>query len=430
MVPPYGAFGRGDDEGLVGGLAVGLGARDAVGLDRRSRRHARDHVQVVTVLRRIRPACGGRLWPPAGRCPGRRGGPLGRRRGWPHRRDDGPGRGGVRARGVGPGSVAGHDAEASGRGGAGQAGCGAGRRDLAVGFGRRDVGRQAVPGAGDGTQELPGVGRAQVRIPARGQGHQGVQRGRQPGDQPGGRRDSLVDVPVRHRQGGVAGKRLTAGEQLEQHDPGRVHVGAEVGPAAGHLLRGEIGGGADEQAALGVAHIGEQPGQAEVRDLDRVGVPEQHVFRLDVTVRDPGRVRGGQPGQDALDDVERLARAQPGALVQQVPQGPAGHVLHGQVQGAPVGALVVHGDHVRVGKPGDRPGLGDEPPDEVLVAGELRMHDLQRDRAVEPSIGAQVDGRHPAVREMGLHPVPAIKELADRHAGQGRIHCVDSKGET
>ena len=253
-----------------------------------------------------------------------------------------------------------------------------------------------MPGTGDGTQELPGVGRAQVRIPARGQGHQGVQRGRQPGDQAGGRRDNLVDVPVRHRKGGVAGERLTPGEQLEQHDPGRVHVGAEVRPAAGHLLGGEIGGGADEQPALGVGHVGKQPGQAEVRDFDRLGLSEQHVFRLDVTVRDTGRVRGGQPGQGALDDVQRLARAEPGALVQQVPQG------------APVGALVVDGDHVRVGKPGDRPGLGDEPPDEVLVVGKLRMHDLQRDRAVEPSISAQVDGRHPATREMGLHPVPAI----------------------
>ena len=287
-----------------------------------------------------------------------------------------------------------------------------------------------MPGAGDGPQELPGVGRSQVRIPARGQGHQGVQRGRQPGNQAGGCRDNLVDVPVRHREGGVAGKRLTAGEQLEQHDPGRVHVGAEVRAAAGHLLRGEIGGGADEQAALGVGHVGKQPGQAEVRDLDRLGGSEQHVLRLDVTVRDPGGVRGGQPGQDALDDVERLARAQPGALVQQGPQGAAGHVLHGQVQGAPVGALVVDGDHVRVGKPGDRPGLGDEPPDEVLVVGKFRMHDLQRDRAVEPGIGAQVDGRHPAVREMGLHPVPAIEELADRHAGQGRIHRDDSKADT
>ena len=388
------------------------------------------------------PCCGGSGQPAAAICghppdaarataPGRRGGPIGRRRGWPHRRDDRPWRSGVRDRGVGPGSAAGHDAEASnssaGQAG-GSAGQGAGRGG--IGRGRRDVERQAVPGAGDGTQELPGVGRAQVRIPARGQGHQGVQRGRQARDQAGGRRDNLVDVPVRHREGGVTGERLTAGEQLEQHDPGRVHVGAEVGPAAGHLLRGEIGGGADEQAALGVGHVGKQPGQAEIRDLDRLRVSEQHVFRLDITVRDTGRVRGGQPGQDALDDVERLTRAQPGALVQQVPQGPAGHILHGQVQDAPVGALVVHGDHVRVGKPGDRPGLGDEPPDEVLVVGELRMHDLQRDRAVEPSIGAQVDGRHPAVREMGLHPVPAIKELADRHAGQGRIHCDDSKADT
>src|SRR5262249_2178226 len=107
----------------------------------------------------------------------------------------------------------------------------------------------------------------------------------------------------------------------------------------------------------------------------------------------------------------------------------AGHVLHGEVQGAPVRALVVDGDHVWVGKAGDRPGLGDEAPDEVLVVGQLRMHDLQRDRAVEPGVGAYVDGCHPAMREMGRYPVPAIEELADGHAGQGRVHCDDSKGD-
>ena len=238
-----------------------------------------------------------------------------------------------------PGAGPGMPGAGPGRPGAALSGPGAAPAGR-VGRGRRYVEWQAVPGTGDGTQELPGVGRAQVRIPARGQGHQGVQRGRQPGDQAGGRRDNLVDVPVRHRKEGVAGERLTPGEQLEQHDSGRVHVGAEVRPAAGHLLGGEIGGGADEQPALGVGHVGKQPGQAEVRDFDRLGLSEQHVFRLDVTVRDTGRVRGGQPGQGALDDVQRLARAEPGALVQQVPQGPAGHVLHGQVQGAPVGALV------------------------------------------------------------------------------------------
>ncbi len=266
-----------------------------------------------------------------------------------------------------------------------------------------------MTGGGDGAQELPGVGRAQLRVPARGQGHQRVQGRRQPGDQAGGRRDDLVDVPVRHRERGVTGVRLLAGEQLEQHDPGRVHVGAEVRPATGHLLRGEVGGGADEQAALGVRRVGEQPGQAEVGHLHRVGLAEQHVLRLDVPVRDARGVRGGQPGEHSLGDVECLARAQRPPLGQQVPQRPARHVLHGEVQGAPVRALVIDGDHVRVRKPGYRPGLGDEAPDEILVVGQLRVHDLQRDRAVEPGVGAQVDGRHPAVREMGLHPVPAIE---------------------
>ncbi len=292
--------------------------------------------------------------------------------------------------------------------------------------GRRAAERQASPGSGDGVQELPRVGRAQVRIPAGRQRHERVQGRRQAGDQAGGRRHHLVDMLVRHRERGIADVRLPAGEQLEQHDPGRVHVGAYVRGTAGHLLGREVSGRADEHAALGVARPGQQPGQAEVRHLDRAWAAEQHILRFDIPVRDARVVRRGQPAEYAFHDVERLARAQPPALAQQVPQRLAGHVLHGEVQRAPVRALVVDGDHVRVGEPGDRPGLVNEAPDEILVVGQLRVHDLQRDRPVEPGIGAQVDGRHAAVSEMGLHPVPAIKELADGHAGEG-IHCDDSR---
>jgi hypothetical protein len=230
-------------------------------------------------------------------------------------------------------------------------------------------------------------------------------------------------VLVRDRERGVAGVRLPAGEQFEQHDPGRVHVGAHVGGAAGHLLGSQVGGRADEHAGLGVARSGEQPGQAEVRHLDGVRVAEQHVLRLDVPVRDARLVCGAEPGENALHDVQRLTRAQPPTGAQEVTQGVAGHVLHGEVQGPPVRALVEDRDHVRVGEPGDRPGLGDETANEVLVPGQFRMHDLQRDRPVEPGVRAQVDGRHAAVGEMGLHPVPAIEDLADGHAGEGRIHC-------
>ena len=228
-----------------------------------------------------------------------------------------------------------------------------------------------MPDPGNGAQELPGVTRAQLGIPAGRERHQRVQRGRKPRHDARRRRDDLVDVLVGHRQRGIAGVRLLAGEQLEEHHPGRVHVGARVGGPAGHLLGRQVGSGPDDHPALGLAHPRQQPGQPEVGDLDRAGVVEQHVLGLDVAVRDPGVVGRGQAAQHPGHDVQRLLRAAPAARVQQVAERPAGHVLHRQVQDLAVRPLVVHGDHVRVGELGDRPGLADEPADEVLVAGEL-----------------------------------------------------------
>jgi hypothetical protein len=145
-------------------------------------------------------------------------------------------------------------------------------------------------------------------------------------------------------------------------------------------------------------------------------------------VHDTGRVRGGQPAEDALDDVQRLARAQPAALGQQLAQRPAGHVFHRQEQDLAVCALVVDGNHVRAGQPGHRPGLLDEPADEVSVMSQLRVGDLERDRALEPRVRPEVDGGHPAARDPGVHPVASVEQLPDRQARQGRIHQDESIG--
>ena len=228
---------------------------------------------------------------------------------------------------------------------------------------------------------------------------------------------------VGHGQRRLSGVRLNPGEELEEHDPGGVHVRTRISGAARHLFRREVRGGPDQQAGLGVvAAPGQHPGQAEVSDLDRMAVGQQHVLRLDIAVHQPRGMGCGQPGQHAFDDVLRFPRAQPPTVVQQVAQGLAGHVLHGQEQDAAIGALVVHADHVRMGQPGHGPGLTHEAAHEVLIVGELGMHDLQRDRAVQPGIRAQVDGCHPAASNEGLNPVTAIEDLADGCAGKRRVH--------
>ena len=285
-----------------------------------------------------------------------------------------------------------------------------------------------MPDPGNGVQELPGVTRAQFGIPAGRERHQSVQCGRKPRHGAGRRRDDLVDVLVRHRQRGIAGMRLPAGEQLEEHHPGRVHVGACVGRPAGHLLGRQVGGGSDDHPGLGLARLDQQPGQPEIGDLDRTGVAEQHVLGLDVAMRDPGVVGRGQPAQHPGHDVQCLTRAEPATRVQQVAERPAGHVLHRQIQDVAVGPLVVHGDDVRVGELGDRPGLADKPADEVLVVGEPGVHDLERDRALEPRVSAQVNRGHAAAGDQGLDPVAPIEQLPDGWAREGRIHRLDSRG--
>ena len=289
----------------------------------------------------------------------------------------------------------------------------------------RGSGREAQADLVEAAHELPAVAGAEVRVPAGGPQDQVIQGGRDAVRQLRGHRHGLVDVLVGHRQRRIRGVRLLAGEHLEQHDARGVDIRPRVRNTLGYLLRRQVGGRADQHAGLGMAGAREHPGQAEVRDLDVVSFGQQDVLRLDIPVGQPGGVRGAEAAQHALHDVQGLAGAEAALLVQQVAQRAAGYILHGQVERAPVGALVVHADHVGVRKAGHRAGLAHEAADEILVVGQFRMHDLERHGAVQPGIGAQIDGGHPARGNKGLNPVPAIQEPADGWARERRVHRLD-----
>ena len=124
-----------------------------------------------------------------------------------------------------------------------------------VGAGHRQLG-----------QEHAGVGGPAARLPPGRPQHQLVQRRRDPGHQRGRRRHVVVHVPVGHRQRRVAPVRRGAGEQLEEHDPGRVDVRAGVGDAAGDLLGGDVRDRAEHHAGLRRgARRGRPPGPARSR---------------------------------------------------------------------------------------------------------------------------------------------------------------------
>ena len=104
--------------------------------------------------------------------------------------------------------------------------------------------------------------------------------------------------------------------------------------------------------------------------------------------------------RDLADDEERelLVEADRPALGE-VAERDAVHVLHGEVVVALARSHVVSLHDVRVIEPRRGPRLRHEPIDEVVVEGELRVEDLERDDAVEVELARREDERHGAAPE-------------------------------
>ncbi len=129
-----------------------------------------------------------------------------------------------------------------------------------------------------------------------------------------------------------------------------------------------------------------------------------------------------EPLENWVDDREGLIDRKASALVQNVAQGVARHVLHGQEDGAIVLSLVEHLDDVRVGQPGGGPRLAGEAGDEVRVFGERGVHHLERDRAVESGVGGPVDRGHAPARNPLVDEVSLVDEAPDQRVGTVRVH--------
>ena len=85
-------------------------------------------------------------------------------------------------------------------------------------------------------------------------------------------------------------------------------------------------------------------------------------------------------------------------------------------------ALVVDRDDAGVGEPGGRAGLADEPAQELLVLGQVGVHHLEGDLAVQPLVDREVDGRHAAAGDPRLDGVPTLEHAAHQRVRDGRIH--------
>jgi hypothetical protein len=285
------------------------------------------------------------------------------------------------------------------------------------------VGRQVGEHGPHLGQERPGVDRTRRRVTAGGAHDELVDGGRYPVDHRAGRRDVFVDVPVGHRQRAVGLVGRDAGEQLPQHDAGRVDVGAGVGAAVDHLLGRQVGHGAEQQPGGGGERGGlDRTRQPEVGDLHAPVGGHQQVLGLDVAVHQPGGVRRRQRAQDRLHQGQCLPGRQRALFAQQRPDGAAGDVLHDQVGGAGGGvlALVEDPDDIGARQPGGGAGLAGEALDELGVVGQHRPHHLDGDDPVEPGVGGQVDRGHAAARDGGVEPVAAVEQPADQRIRQRR----------
>ena len=120
---------------------------------------------------------------------------------------------------------------------------------------------------------------------------------------------------------------------LVEHRAHGEEVRPRVDRLAARLLRRQIAEGAYEDAGSGegFARSGQRPGarpvgagelgDPEIEDLEVPAVPgHEQVFRLQVAMHDPVRVRGGQPLADLDRELEGLARGD-GPALEALPQG-------------------------------------------------------------------------------------------------------------
>jgi hypothetical protein len=191
------------------------------------------------------------------------------------------------------------------------------------------------------------------------------------------------------------------------------------------LLRGHVQRRAGDEAGLRQLHVLRRPGQAEVGQLDVAGaLLQQDVGRLDVAVDQPLGVGGGQPGGRLRADAQDLLQLRRRPAVEPVLQRLPRDQLHHQV-GETAGLVLVNlvdGDDVLVRDLGRGPGFAAEAVLGRLVAGELRVEDLERHGPLQARVDRLEDDAHAAAADL-LHDVE-VPQLAEVAGLVGRLQEV------
>ena len=144
---------------------------------------------------------------------------------------------------------------------------------------------------------------------------------------------------------------------------------------------------------------------AEVGDLHAALLRPHDVLRLDVAVDDPLPVRGREPAQGLVHDVQRdLPRKAPGHLPEAVELA-AVDVFHDDVRVRRRGAAVEELDDVRVPKGDLDADLVEEAVEEVRIVGDVGQDLLQGDLPAGLLVHGQEDLGHAAERDALDDPV-------------------------
>ncbi len=226
-------------------------------------------------------------------------------------------------------------------------------------------------------------------------------------------------------------------QQLPEHDPHGVDVGAQIDLAPPCLLRRHVGEAAVDLPGLGHLLLEHRLGQAEVCDLDLTEAGDQHVGGADVAVDqlEIAVVVGVvQPAADLHADVEAhlVGYAGPGLIAahHQVAQVLPLHILHGEVDLVVDEAGVEDLHQVALGQLDHDLGLVQEAPHQRLVVARgphaldhtqlLEAADLAGQRQEElphpaPGQGLEQDVLAERVRELvRLHQRENIKTASPR----------------
>ena len=220
----------------------------------------------------------------------------------------------------------------------------------------------------------------------------------------------VVGHPAEDGQRRLPVERRLTGDGLVQHHAQAEQVGPVVHVVAAGLLRGHVQRGAGDEPGLRQFQILGRAGQAEVGQFDAIRAGfQQDVARLHVAVDEPGGVGGGQPGGGLRADPHGLRHGQLLHPPQPLFQGLAGHQLHDQERQPGLRVLIdlVNGDDVLAGHGGGGAGLPAEPLAGGVVAGQLRVEDLQRHVPLQHRVEGVQDDAHAAPPDHPVHLEPA-----------------------